>query len=71
MKPVYALIFSAFALTACGVDGDPQQPVAEDGTQPTQVTGSTTVGMSVGSSGTRGYGAIGLSNGPVSLTIGL
>ena len=70
MKPVYVLLLGTFALAACGADGDPIQPDADDGTQSVPVTGTATVGMSVGSSGTRGYGAVGLTNGPVSLIVG-
>ena len=70
MKPVYVCCLCAFALAACGVDGEPQQPAPDGGTSSVPVTGSATVGMSVGSSDTRGYGAVGLSNGPVSLIVG-
>jgi len=70
MKPACALLIAAFALAACGVDGDPVQPDPVDGTQGVPVTGSATVGMAVGSSGARGYGAVGLHNGPISLFVG-
>lgn len=70
MRRLAFVTLCVFGLAACGVDGEPQQPVSEDGTQSVPVTGTATVGMSVGSSGTRGYGAVGLANGPVSVIIG-
>lgn len=70
MKPVFALLVASFALAACGVDGEPQQPSVPSGEQGVPVTGSATVGMAVGSSGARGYGGVAVSNGPISLFLG-
>lgn len=70
MKPVHALIMATCVLTACGVDGEPQQPVSQDGTPGVPVAGNAVAGMFVGSSGVRGYGTVGLTRGAVSLTRG-
>ncbi len=70
MKPVYALFFATYLLAACGVDGEPQQPISQDGTPGVPVTGNAVAEMTVGSSGVRGYGTVGLTRGAVSLTLG-
>ena len=50
-------ILTAFALAACGVDGEPVQPTMN-------------VGVGVGSGGVHGWGSLGLHQGPVSLYLG-
>ena len=65
-----AMLLSVLLLAACGVDGEPQQPEPTDGQRAVQVTGDARVGMSVGQSGTRGFGSVSLHNGPVTLSVG-
>lgn len=57
MKHAFALA-ALLAVTACGIDGEPERPV------------STNVGISVGSGGHVG-GSIGVSRGPVSVGVGI
>jgi len=65
-----ALFLSLALLAACGVDGEPQQPEPTDGQPGVRVSGDARVGIAVGQSGTRGYGAVTLNNGPVTLSVG-
>ncbi|WP_199913631.1 hypothetical protein [Tateyamaria sp. Alg231-49] len=57
MKRAFCLI-ATLALTACGVDGEPEQPVYTD------------VGIAIGSGGHVG-GSIGVSRGPLSVGVGI
>lgn len=54
-------VFSAIALMAivsCGVDGEPLQPTAN-------------LGIGIGSSGVHAGGTIGVSQGPISVGVGV
>ncbi len=70
MTRIYSFFIAICLLAACGVDGEPQQPAAQEGQQGVPVSGTATVGMSVGQSGVRGYGALGVQGGPISLIFG-
>ena len=70
MKRVLSVTLFLGLLAACGTDGEPEQPVPTDGSQGVRVTGDAWGGIAVGQSGTRAYGGIGLSNGPVSIFFG-
>lgn len=48
---------AAVLLAGCGVDGEPVQP-------------SMNVGIGVGTGGVNTYGAVGLSQGPLSIFLG-
>jgi len=57
MKPALCLI-ALLGLTACGIDGEPEQPIY------------TNIGIGVGSGGDVG-GTIGISRGPVTVGVGI
>mgnify|MGYP001795433810 CR=1 FL=1 len=57
MKRAFCLI-AMLGLVACGVDGEPEQPVYTD------------VGIAIGSGGHVG-GSIGVSRGPLSVGVGI
>lgn len=70
MKHVTSVLLCAMVPSACGADGEPQQPVPSDGTTGVPVSGTAWTGMAVGDSGTRAFGGIALNNGPVTLALG-
>ena len=70
MTRIYGLFIAICLLAACGVDGEPQQPAAQEGLQGVPVSGNATAGMSVGRTGVRGYGALGVRRGPISVVFG-
>ena len=57
-------------LAACGADGEPQQPLPEDGSTGVRITGDARVGMSVSQSGVRPHASVALGRGPVWLQVG-
>ena len=70
MKQACTLIACVLVLAACGVDGDPIQPTPDDGTQSVPVTGTATDGMTVGTTGKRGYGGVRVKTEQVSPIVG-
>jgi hypothetical protein len=57
----FAILGFALFLAACGVDGEPSAP-----TEPT-ISG----GVTISNSGVYPYANVGVSNGPVSVNVGL
>lgn len=65
MKQIALLCLAWVALAGCGADGEPRAPGDE-----TPVTSNATIGVGVGSSGTRVVGSVGVNMGPVRIGVG-
>ncbi len=65
MKQVALLCLACAVVAACGADGEPNAPSGD-----TPVTSNATIGVGVGSSGTRVVGSVGVNMGPVRIGVG-
>jgi hypothetical protein len=65
MTRLVAVCISCVLLAGCGADGEPHSPAPA-----ASVTTDATIGVGVGSSGTRVVGALGVNMGPVRIGVG-
>nr|WP_130403377.1 hypothetical protein [Thalassococcus sp. S3] len=69
MTRIWTSLAFVALLAACGVDGEPRPPEPKQ-TGNVRVSGSAAVGVSVSSNGVHPSGSVGLSRGPVHLSVG-